>query len=742
MTYTLPHNQTQASRTFQNEQSLVNNLAEAICDSSFLSTKTEKEYTTIHGIDIDIYKPTAQHLFVSLSGGQDVRIANNSIHLNRDNCLTTGTLRNSLYLEPWKELTKVHGLYLRLKFRGVIRIRVYQVVFGVMPELINSQWLDHPEMETTRIKLPTLQDYPKNCRLFWDIVCEGERAEIESVSYETNTATTNDGRLVVLLRTFGRTKDILRLLKQFDEDAAKSEYRDLFERLYFVVLDTSSDIDRFYQETTWHNINVAAIKSANLGGGGNASHMLYLIRSAFEKLNAEPDDLLILDDDLDISSETLRRYASFCRYRTQAVICSLPVFMKSQPIVLWEDGGYWGRLNPNEEMCLERQSLFPTLLRHGWRFKGFDHLDELATLNYCEYSTFIFYGVPYKVFLQLGYPTAFFLRGDDIEYSLRANAAGIKLFTNPNLCAWHEPAHSFVQEYMAILHGIMINLAYGGDKLDNYVDFFEKRVREHASVCDDIGLIVYTEILKTLVEDTPVLLLDFAQHYLEKFKFFKQFDRSYKWISPFLVQQMRHKMKDIPASSDPKAKAYGTLVVPFVHMGDQSHLRFKSVLLHNPHSEMYRHIDVADIKQRKLVIEQMSVYYGLLSKLIANFSDIADKWRQLMVNTQQEEFWLAITMQTREKNALLQTSSRGNKEQALPVGYPEADLPPEPIFQDADEEKIFLANTSLPDSLDSGLPEDFDIDAYLERNQDVAAAGVDPVQHYLMYGRFEGRTWR
>ncbi len=41
-----------------------------------------------------------------------------------------------------------------------------------------------------------------------------------------------------------------------------------------------------------------------------------------------------------------------------------------------------------------------------------------------------------------------------------------------------------------------------------------------------------------------------------------------------------------------------------------------------------------------------------------------------------------------------------------------------------------------------GLPEDFAPVEYLLRNPDVAAAKVDPIEHYLTYGRFEGRVYR
>lgn len=40
------------------------------------------------------------------------------------------------------------------------------------------------------------------------------------------------------------------------------------------------------------------------------------------------------------------------------------------------------------------------------------------------------------------------------------------------------------------------------------------------------------------------------------------------------------------------------------------------------------------------------------------------------------------------------------------------------------------------------LPADFDAASYLQLNPDVMAAGVDPAEHYLAYGRQEGRLYR
>lgn len=46
----------------------------------------------------------------------------------------------------------------------------------------------------------------------------------------------------------------------------------------------------------------------------------------------------------------------------------------------------------------------------------------------------------------------------------------------------------------------------------------------------------------------------------------------------------------------------------------------------------------------------------------------------------------------------------------------------------------------LPDIAE--LPADFDPDVYLRLNEDVAAAGRDPAEHYIIHGRNEGRRYR
>jgi adenylyl-sulfate kinase len=49
--------------------------------------------------------------------------------------------------------------------------------------------------------------------------------------------------------------------------------------------------------------------------------------------------------------------------------------------------------------------------------------------------------------------------------------------------------------------------------------------------------------------------------------------------------------------------------------------------------------------------------------------------------------------------------------------------------------------TAAGDATSNTLPDRFDCAAYLALNPDVAASGVDPVDHYLEFGRYEGRAY-
>jgi len=355
-----------------------------------------------------------------------------------------------------------------------------------------------------------------------------------------------------------------------------------------------------------------------------------IIEDAVGRSGVSIDEMLLLDDDLSISMETLYRHWASVLFRTDNTLFTLPVFTKSEPRRMWEDGAFWGRFL-DADCQPDRKSIAPRLIRHNYQFEGYKHLDELAVPNYPEYCTFIFLSLPYTQFKKLGFPLAFFLRGDDIEYSLRHNRSGGKIMSNPNLTAWHEPAHSYGQEYMSISHGIIINMAYGQDKADDFVSFFQKRALAHTSVSDARGIELYTEVLRDLNSRDVFLEHNFKDHYVQKLGFFKKFDAEYEHL-PAEVQ------RDVIA----KAEKRGQPIVRsgFLYMPVAAQSEIAQVMLENPHTETVRLYRTKDKENLTALTKALSAFYAALAQFDAEYDAIKAHYGERVERSTGRTFWL------------------------------------------------------------------------------------------------------
>jgi GT2 family glycosyltransferase len=518
----------------------------------------------------------------------------------------------------------------------------------------------------------------------------------------------------------------------------------VLDNIYFWVLDTTPGSEDKYKEPWQSCLNLRVLVGPNLGGGGNAGHMLKIFKDACNTSTVPPTEVLILDDDLSLSPETLARYFMFCAYRAQEFICSLPVLMKSRPTVLWEDGGFWGRLNFHEGGGFNgKRNLFPNLLKHGWNLDGYDQLDKFTPLNKCEYSTFIFFGFSMNTFLNLGFPAPFFLRGDDIELSLRAQKMGVQIITNSNLAAWHEPAHSYGQEYMAILHGVIINLTYSEHGADFYTRYFEERLFEHASIDDSFGIKLYREILVELINPkSAILTAEFQSHYLAKLKDFS----SIKVTKISEVDRVFFEQKAIEKNF---------LLLPFVYPGYQNEAKnFRSVVLINHSDRAYREIQPLKPVEKAL---QLREYADLIKRFAESFDAIRAHWQNKLKNSSVEAFWQMVhdsySDSTHEiflahkisisESAVSQLSSSSMQE----IGSVRnlnlhKSLRTETVKSTSADVKSYNVENSLFDFEDDKLPADFDPEMYLHINSDVKDSNFDPELHYIKHGRREGRRYR
>jgi GT2 family glycosyltransferase len=442
-------------------------------------------------------------------------------------------------------------------------------------------------------------------------------------------------RMLVLLRTFNRTRDVLNLLRTFlaeSQRTGSARYQHMLKNTFFLILDTSAtDLEEEYAPLAeLDGLNFYAVKGNNLGGGGNMSQVMRLTAEACSAAGRKPDELLLLDDDLNLSLESLYRHWAMSAMRTDDTILTLPVMTKSDPRKMWEDGAFWGRMVGERPQNL-RDQLAPRLLRHNLFFEGPDHLDALAVRNYPEYCTFIFFSLPYRLFETLGYPLAIFLRGDDIEYSLRAKKiAGVRVFSNPNLLAWHEPGHSFGQEYMSVMHGILINFTYGDAKPDAPVQFFLNRAAAHLSISDRQGLAVYAAVLEDICAKKDLLDHGFVQTYLSRLKEFKGFEASYEDLPQEVIDSVRRAQG---------GTSRGLYEAPFLYMTGRTERDVETACLYNPHSKEHRIYSVSQVETLLDAAKEATRLTGLIQSFAANFQELRAHYAMKSVDCQKAAFW-------------------------------------------------------------------------------------------------------
>ncbi len=731
----------------------------------------------LHGTDRQI--AGSRHLFFAGDAVLQPPDAPGIACLRAGEWLGGGSLRNSFFLAPWRHLSAVRDLRLVVQSSGDLRVRVACARPGRPADTLAEMRHCSPQRMALALPLPAITDLADDARLFWHVDAHAPSA-LHDVAFATRSKPLRPSRLAVLIRTHGRSADVHAMLARFAATGrSQPRHAAALDRIDFWLLQTAEGGGpRLFAANAFAGLNLRIFEAPNLGGGGNASLLAKLFLDHARSQARGPDEVLILDDDLSISFESIARYLAFCGYREKEVVMSLPLLMQSRPTTVWEDGGLWGRLAADGSADRERsRTLFPTLLKHGTSLEGYDRLDDFGALNTAEYATFVFWGAPRATLERIGLPAAFFLRGDDIELSLRARAAGVPLVTNPNLAAWHEPGHSHAHEYMAILHAVLINLRHAADDAASHARFFEERLYAHAAIGDVAGLSVYLQVLLTLTDTTSAVLTPgFAAHYNEVLP------RLNAAVPP--AQRLSAAERE---RREKQAREAGQRVLPFLHTGYHRPAATTVLLVNASRGEAHE-IGPTPFAAKA---ELMRRYIRALATFEAQFDALRTHWNARLQASGTEAFWADVQAQQAARTRSLATFRRepvvrepidiGRALVPAGVALPQADpLPLTELRDRLEHEWHALARlrsglgspadrtadsptSSPPVQKASGLwrqwfsrtfgrrahapvaaaalPTDFVAEDYLALNADVAHAGFDAATHYLRFGHREGRRY-
>lgn len=340
--------------------------------------------------------------------------------LKKGSVLDFFTYFNSLSLEKWKKYTYAEQFYLVFNAKGKFEINVFGHYFN--KNKIEKEYLAHfsyklNEMQQNIILIP---QHIKAQVVGFEIVTN--KKTVVSDMYYAADVSENKIRqpYIALTTTTFKKEDYIKnnieiLNKEIFED---DEYKNCF---CWNIVDNGSTL----KEQIDPNQKIRIFHNKNVGGAGGFS------RGMIEGLQQKdkPTHILLMDDDVSFSAESFKRLyklLSIVKEDYTDYFVSGAMLKMNAPNIQHEDigvlneKGYHEALKPNLDL-----NLWDSVLKN-------EKIDET---DRHKYAAWWFCCIPTTVASLDNLPLPVFVRGDDVEYSLRNNA---KFISMNGICIWHD----------------------------------------------------------------------------------------------------------------------------------------------------------------------------------------------------------------------------------------------------------------------------------------------------------------
>lgn len=398
------------------------------------------------------------------------------------------TYFNSFSMKKWKEYTGIRTVSIVLKIRGVFQINLIGGFCknGSRSSLMGKKYnLDKP----TEIELKFDEN---DCDVLGFEILARRDCYIYEGCYcaEISEEALRPVELSIATVTFKKEDFIIPNLKLLQEKLLDSD-EDLAKHLTIHVIDNGRTLNAAELETEKIHIH------PNINAGGSGGYARGMIEAV--TYSVKPTHVLLMDDDIIVFPESILRLYTLLRllkpeYQDHFVSGAM-LFYEERNIQhedvgnLRADGSY-GPVKSQKYM-------------DNWHDVVSN--EEIIKPAKNQYAGWWFCCIPASTVRLDNLPLPLFIRGDDVEYSIRNHA---KFITMNGICVWHM---GFVQKFNQALelyqvhrNSMIIQAASGvGSKID-----FIKRIRQF-----------FRREIFRFNYDGAELLLEAVDDYMKGYKF-------------------------------------------------------------------------------------------------------------------------------------------------------------------------------------------------------------------------------
>lgn len=418
--------------------------------------------------------PKADLYYRSAKGG----MSDNALLIQSETAFDT--YFNAFPIGKYKEYCQFSGLFLKLKVCGAFVLRIFGVkkISGDFRETVILEKHIHAERITedvTDISSALESDFTQ---IYFTL--KSDNGILYSGHFSVLSDNITDVNIAVVICTFKRELFLLRNHRAIDEYIRHQEILNT-ENIHFYIIDNGQTLDKSQIE----NAHTSLIPNQNTGGSGGFT------RGYYEALHSGRNytHILFMDDDIVLDCEMLLRVYGLLRVRKEKGLAVGGTMIKlSDFITQHEAGAIW-----NGKQLIS--------IGNGADLTKRENVFDISYYPKGNYNAWWFYCFPSDWQAKHGYPLQFFIKEDDIEYSLRC-ADTIAILNG--IAVWHEDfegKYDGFQEYYIkrnelILTSVNAQKPYAIFQVRKLIFCVMRQVVYHRYFLADIVIRAYDDYLK------------------------------------------------------------------------------------------------------------------------------------------------------------------------------------------------------------------------------------------------------
>jgi galactofuranosylgalactofuranosylrhamnosyl-N-acetylglucosaminyl-diphospho-decaprenol beta-1,5/1,6-galactofuranosyltransferase len=378
------------------------------------------------------------------------------VSLSKNGILSFDSYFNSFYEKFYAKYTKLHSLYYLLKLEGYFQVSLYREFHKQENrELIHTQIFENCQaLQPVKIVLPESWRSENAGRVYLEITCLSDSGSFIGGFIATDQPKVREVSLGVVTCTFKKEAYVKNTLDTIVKDDSLKE-----KSLAVFVVDNGQTLQR----DEFKDSRIQLIPNRNLGGAGGFTRGL--IQALQEEKHTH---FLLMDDDIDLESESIYRLFSLYEYATQDFAVSGSMLDLYKKYTLYEAGGLYAKCFDSDGSHLYSPfSIVP--LKNKLNLNNSASNNLLLSEDIPDYGAFWFFALSREIIHEIGLPMPFFIRADDIEFGLRiTKCLGKQVVAFPSIAVWHEPFYTknpiWVTYYQwrntLVTHSIQNSLTY------------------------------------------------------------------------------------------------------------------------------------------------------------------------------------------------------------------------------------------------------------------------------------------